>query len=274
MIGAGWEARQFREERGDAPAEPERFADLMSVAGMPRSSAYDPTWVYLNQMGPNVFWLAESLAEKMEFEPGMRVLDMGCGTAMSSIFFAREFGVEVWATDLWIPASDNWRRVREANLEEKVFPIHAEAHSLPFADGFFDAAISLDAFHYFGTNDLYFPYFSRFVREGGSIGIVVPGNEREVDELPEDMRDFWGETPWEFFSFHGLEWWKRNWLRTGLVDIEAADMVPGGRELWLRWSDVAGAWEGKSDPYGEREKLLETETGAGIGFSRIVARKK
>ena len=29
----------------------------------------------------------------------MRVLDLGCGRAMSSIFLRREFGVQVWATE-------------------------------------------------------------------------------------------------------------------------------------------------------------------------------
>jgi hypothetical protein len=29
----------------------------------------------------------------------MRILDLGCGRAMSSLFLHREFGVEVWA---WI----------------------------------------------------------------------------------------------------------------------------------------------------------------------------
>ena len=29
----------------------------------------------------------------MELEPGMRVLDMGCGKAISSIFLAKEFDV-------------------------------------------------------------------------------------------------------------------------------------------------------------------------------------
>jgi len=35
---------------------------------------------------------------------------MGCGTAMTSIFLAKEFGVQVWANDLWISATDNFRR--------------------------------------------------------------------------------------------------------------------------------------------------------------------
>ena len=43
----------------------------------------------------------------LPIEPGTRVLDLGCGRAMTSIFLAREFGAEVWATDLWIAAEDN-----------------------------------------------------------------------------------------------------------------------------------------------------------------------
>jgi cyclopropane fatty-acyl-phospholipid synthase-like methyltransferase len=35
----------------------------------------------------------------MEFKPGMRVLDMGCGKALTSIFLANEFGVTVFAND-------------------------------------------------------------------------------------------------------------------------------------------------------------------------------
>jgi len=36
----------------------------------------------------------------LTLRPGMRVLDLGCGTALTSIFLAREYDVEVWATDL------------------------------------------------------------------------------------------------------------------------------------------------------------------------------
>ncbi len=70
-----------------------------------RSNSYDPNWVVENQMGPNALGLTEALTEIMPIEPGMKVLDLGCGKAMSSIFLAREFRVSVWATDLWIPAT-------------------------------------------------------------------------------------------------------------------------------------------------------------------------
>jgi cyclopropane fatty-acyl-phospholipid synthase-like methyltransferase len=51
----------------------------------PRSNNYDADWVFANQMGPNALWLMEALVEKLHIEPGMRVLDLGCGKAMTSI---------------------------------------------------------------------------------------------------------------------------------------------------------------------------------------------
>ncbi len=131
-----------------------------------------------------MLWLTEALSQVMDLKRGMRILDMGCGKAVSSIFLAREFGVFVWATDLWVSASENWKRVQTAGLEENVFPVHAEAHKLPFAEGFFDALISMDAYHYFGTDDLYMDYFSRFPNPNAQIGIVVPGLQREFVEAP------------------------------------------------------------------------------------------
>jgi len=74
----------------------------------PRSRAYELDWMMDNMMGPNALWLMESLTERLHLEPGMRVLDMGCGKALSSIFLAKEFDVQVWATDLWIGAGENW----------------------------------------------------------------------------------------------------------------------------------------------------------------------
>jgi cyclopropane fatty-acyl-phospholipid synthase-like methyltransferase len=110
----------------------------------------------------------DSLA-KNTLQPAMRVLDLGCGRAASSIFLRREFGVQVWATDLWFNASENIQRIRDAEVEDGVFPIHADARSLPFGPEFFDAIVSIDSFYYYGTDDLYLNYLARFVKPGGRV---------------------------------------------------------------------------------------------------------
>ena len=148
----------------------------------PRSSEYHPEWVLAGVSGgANPLWLTEWLAEALDLRPGMRVLDLGCGRALSSIFLRREFGVQVWATDLWFSASENLQRIRDAGVEDGVFPIHADARSLPFAAEFFDAIVSIDSFFYYGTDDLYLNYLARFVKPGGPVGIAGAGLVQEID---------------------------------------------------------------------------------------------
>ena len=50
----------------------------------PLASRYHPDWVLASASGgANALWLTEWLAEAIELRPGMRVLDLGCGRAMS-----------------------------------------------------------------------------------------------------------------------------------------------------------------------------------------------
>src|SRR5919197_204857 len=141
-----------------------------------RSSKYHPEWMIAGcSSGANALWLTEWLTEALDLRPGMRVLDLGCGRAMSSIFLHREFGVQVWAVDLWFSASENVRRIRDAGVGDAVFPLHADARSLPFAPDFFDAILCIDAFPYFGTDDAYLNYLARFVKADGPIGIAGAG---------------------------------------------------------------------------------------------------
>jgi SAM-dependent methyltransferase len=175
----------------------------------------------------------ESLTGQVHLEPRMRVLDMGCGKAISSIFLAKEFDVQVWATDLWISAGENWDRIKQAGVRDQVYPIDAEAHDLPFATGFFDAMVSVDAYHYFGTDDLYLDYYAGFARPGADVGIVVPGIAEEfAGEPPEHLRPLW---PGEFYSFHSPAWWREHWRRSGQVEVRVADLIEDGWKDWLLW---------------------------------------
>lgn len=247
----------------------------LSLPEFPRSARYDPRWMVDNAMGPNPLWLLENLIVDMRLEPGMRVLDLGCGKAMTSVFLAREFGVRVCAADLWIPPGENWRRIRETDCADLVVPLHAEAHDLPFAAGYFDAVVSVDAFHYFGTDDLYLGYLAEFVAPGGQIGIAVPTVSTEIDRLdavPERLRTYW---QWEFMTFHTVAWWRDRWMLSGRVtDVHAAPVENGWRH-WRDWCRIcadhatdehkraASAWEAE---------MLTADAGQTLGFATITGR--
>lgn len=254
-----------------------RMRELLKNDRFPLSAKYDPEWVLKGWMGPNVLWLTEWLGEKMELKPGMRVLDMGCGKALSSVFLAKEYGVQVWANDLWISAAENWQRIREAGLEKQVYPVHAEAHSLPYAAEFFDAIVCVDAYQYFGTDDLYLKYFQDFVRPGGKIGIVVPGLARDFDgPVPEHLTQprqdgsvFWVDECW---CCHTVEWWRNLWARTSLVDVEIANLQPDGWRHWLQYDKACD--EAGTLIFPSEVETLEADAGRYLALIRMVGRKK
>lgn len=245
--------------------------DRLTLPRYPRSATYDPQWQVATCMGPNALWLLEDLAEDLDLRPGMRVLDLGCGMAATSIFLAREFGVTVWAADLWVKPTENFARIAEAGLAGSVFPIHAEAHDLKFADGYFDAVVSVDSYQYFGTADLYIGYLTRFLRPGGQLGIAVPGVTAELTGPPEHLRHFWA---WDFAVFHTVDWWRRHWQRTGRVAVRSAREQPDGWRSWLLWSEVCaehGISEFVREGSAHTVAMLQADAGRTFTFPLLVA---
>ena len=226
---------------------------------------YHPEWLIANASGgANALWLTEWLTEALELRPGMRVLDLGCGMATSSIFLSREFGVQVWATDLWFSADDNLKRVRDAGLEHAVFPIHADARALPFEKEFFDAIVSIDSFPYYGTDDLYLNYVARYLKRGGVLGIAGAGLTQEIEgPVPDHLRAWWEPG---LVCLHSAGWWKRHWERTGLVDVTLADTLPDGWRFWMDWQLVVA-------PDNATElQAVEADRGRWLGYARVTAR--
>jgi ubiquinone/menaquinone biosynthesis C-methylase UbiE len=243
----------------------------------PRAATYDPLWVMANEMGPNVLWLTEAVCQQMTLSPGMRVLDMGCGRGLSSVFLAREYGVRVWANDLWVKPEAIWQRAREAGVEDQICPIHAEARGLPYAEEFFDAIVCIDSYAYYGTDDLYLPYFARFVRPGGQIGLVVAGLTEELEGAPPEHLTrpqqngvvFWD--PSESACFHSTAWWRRHLEQSGLVDVELAQDLEDACGLWLQWERArdGGGFSG----FPSDAETLERDGGRTIAFPLLVVRR-
>ncbi len=232
----------------------------------PRTSRYHPDWVLANASGgANSLWLTEWLATALDLRSGMRVLDLGCGRGSSSIFLRREFGVQVWATDLWFSARENFERIRDAGVDDGVFPLHADAHSLPFAPEFFDAIVCLDSFMYFGTDDLYLNYVAQFLKPGSPLGIAGVGLTHEIEgAVPEHLRPMWGQ---DFWGIHSAAWWRRHWERTGILAIDVADDMPDGWQHWLAWQRAVA-------PDNAVEiNAVEEDAGRHLGYVRVVGRR-
>ncbi|MFJ6785744.1 SAM-dependent methyltransferase [Streptomyces yangpuensis] len=206
--------------------------------------------------------------------PGMRVLDLGSGKGATSVFLAREYGVEVVAADLWIAPEQAAAVFAEAGVGDQVEAVRAEAHALPFEEQSFDAIVSVDAFEYFGTADSYLPYLLHFLRPGGHLGVATPAMTREVRELeviPSHIKDVVG---WEAMAWHTAEWWRFQWEITELVEVTSARLQQDAWQDWLLWAR-AGA-EHRPEGRSANQPVIDMLTADGgefLSFALIAAYK-
>ena len=231
-----------------------------------KTDKYDKAFLQDNMMGPNSMRILEELLKDVKLEKGMKILDLGCGRGLTSIFLAKEYKVTVYAVDLWISATDNYNRFQEMNLDELTIPIHADAYELPFADAYFDVIISVDAYHYFGNNDEYFEkHLRRLLKPGGIIAFAVPGMKYEVhDDIPTEMENLWDSDALEMW--HSIPWWKAK-LEKSLAAIQLKEMNCFDRA----WED----WLETDNPHAiEDVTMIETDAGRYMNIISITGSVK
>jgi ubiquinone/menaquinone biosynthesis C-methylase UbiE len=119
-------------------------------------------------------------------EPGMTVLDAGCGAGNASIpaaqAGARVTGIDPWS-DLLAVA-----RERAADYMVEIAWVEGHLHELPFADASFDRVVSV-----FGH--IHAPELKRVLRPGGAIGVALWTDDRRGTE--DHVRGVLGDATFE-----------------------------------------------------------------------------
>lgn len=231
-----------------------------------KADKYDKDFLKENMMGPNSMKILEELLKDVNLNSSMRVLDLGCGRGLTSVFLAREYGVKVFALDLWIEATENFERFKKAGVENLIVPIHADALNMPFADGYFDAVISVDAYHYVGNNDSFFSEKVRpLIKEGGIAAIAFPGMKYEVqNNIPEEMKPFWEEEA--LTMWHSINWWKPK-FENELNDIKIWEMSCFD-DAWKDWLE-------SDNPYAIEDRvMMSTDNGRYMNLIGIIGTVK
>jgi len=117
----------------------------------------------------------EAIYEYLQPEPGMEILDVGCGTGNLSLELAR-LGVRVTGIDISEPMLAKAReKARREGLAVKFY--RADARKLPFNDGIFDAVVSVTALEFVPDLREALEEAYRVLKPGGRLVVgVIGGN--------------------------------------------------------------------------------------------------
>ncbi len=232
-----------------------------------KTGNYDQKFLFDNMMGPNAMKIVEQLTAGLDIKPGMRVLDLGCGKGLTSIFLAKEYGVQVFAHDLWVGAGENYQRFKSFNLDNLIIPVHGDAIDMPYADEYFDAVVSADAYQYFGETESYMDEkLAPLVKKGGIIALAVPGVKNELNgELPVEMSYSW--TAEDLSTFHSCGWWRDLLSKSQKIEIESVFEMQDLDELWNDWLACDNEYAVRDRP------AMEAGAGKYMNFVAIIAKK-
>lgn len=155
-------------------------------------------------MGPNSVRILAELFDKypLQLVPNDMVLDLGCGTGLTSLIIAKETGAKVFANDLWISAEENGKRFVEWGVGDQITPICEDANNLHFEKKQFRALISIDSYHYFAGNKGFFQEkILPFMKDNGVVLIGIPGlKDRYAGRAEELLSDWLGDNAYMFKS--------------------------------------------------------------------------
>ena len=215
---------------------------------MSKADKYKELFTDAFLMGPNSVRLLAEMLEKCPIDEGLRILDLGCGKGLTSLFLAKETKAQVYAVDLWVSATENYEQFKKWDVDNTVVPIHSDANDLPFANEFFDVVVSIDSFHYFANHKGFFKSkILPLVKKGGKVIIAMPGLKNEIHGCEPELILEWvngEESEYEFY--HSREWW-RSVLRENedfkIVDEFDLDSFD------ISWQD----WFDSNHPYAVRD---------------------
>lgn len=149
----------------------------MDAAAEQLKAAHRRTWEAGNYgtFAERVVDMANRLVERVGAEPGMAVLDVGCGSGNAAIAAARR-GAAVVGLDI-TPKLLEEASVRARNAGVEVEWIEGDAEDLPFESGRFDRVLSTFGVMLAPRHEVAAAELARVCRPGGVIGLCNPTPE-------------------------------------------------------------------------------------------------
>ncbi len=165
---------------------------------------------------------ADWIRERALQGEGLKVLEVGCGTGFFSEIFIQspiELHSIDLSPDLLAKARDRFLTTAEPSAQRVNFRV-CDIESLPYADGFFDAAVGVRVLHHLDM-EAAFKEIRRVLKPGGKIAFCEPNMMNPQIMLQKNipwLKKIMGDTPSETAFF---KWSLKKFLEShGFVSVE------------------------------------------------------
>ncbi len=189
-------------------------------------------------IGPGGLYLVSLQAKELKLEPNSWVLDLGCGSAESSIYLADKFKAKVVAVDLWKNLTDISRKIEDRGHRGNIIPLKLDASKpLPFAEEYFDAVLCINNLNFYGTDITVIDQISKHLKKDG---VFCSGGEclneeftPEQIENPPEVYNF-AAPVWEndFLTSHSPDWWANHIARSPMLQLVSCKELEDGPRFY------------------------------------------
>jgi ubiquinone/menaquinone biosynthesis C-methylase UbiE len=182
--------------------------------------------------------LTDIMIGKLEVSPGDMVLDLGCGMGRPAIRLARETGVHI--TGISVSANDVERAsalARSEGLSDRVRFQRADAMSLPFPAGSFDAVWALESILHMPDREHVLREVARVLRPGGQLVLSDVFQRLPVPEESRPVLDHLLAT-WMISSLADLDDYPRMIRAAGLETRELVNVSEHTKFSFARMAEL------------------------------------
>ena len=162
--------------------------DRATVEGNPRRPEGDAGRAMLARMNESHARLVDWGLAHLALHAGDTVLDIGCGGGNTLARMAERVteghlvGIDYAETSVEASRAFNARLIEAGRMEI----LHGSVEHLPFADGHFDAVVTVESFYFWPSPEESLKEVARVIRRGGTFLLLAEIYGR--DDLPEGIR--------------------------------------------------------------------------------------
>ena len=162
---------------------------------------------------PASLFVLDELQQGWRVCPESKVLEVGCGTGSYLQALVKTLGCQGWGID------PSRQMINFALSDDSVHFLEGSAEELPFQDGFFDFAFSVDVIHHLRDTMAYFQEALRVLGPGGVTCTVTDSEEIIKNRKP--LAQYWpGTVAADLMRYPAISSLRQQMVTAGFKDIE------------------------------------------------------